>query len=310
MKRAEPPTLREVMRAVERELAEAGVESPGVETQRLLSAALRIDRPRLALEAGNPLPAEVAPRLARFLQRRLAGEPLQHIEGTAAFRSLDLGADPRALIPRPETEQLIDFVKRWSADRASGSGPVRVVPRPDAVRESPVRNALDIGTGSGAIALSLAAENIAVQVVGVDSSEAALEQAGENVRRAGLELRVELRKTGPNPFAALGASERFDVIVSNPPYVRDDELADLPVEIREFEPVEALSGGADGLGVIRRIAEQAAEFLEPDGCLWLEIGSGQAAEVQSIFLETGTWGHIQVHRDLAGRSRFVSAVPR
>ncbi|MFQ5529904.1 MAG: N5-glutamine methyltransferase family protein, partial [Gemmatimonadota bacterium] len=174
---------------------------------------------------------------------------------------------------------------------------------------SAVGRALDIGTGSGAIALSLAAEGIALSVLGLDISADALEQAIENRRRADLESRVEFRKTGPDPFSTLDPAERFDLIVSNPPYVSDGELADLPLEVRGFEPAEALRGGADGLELIRRIAWQAAGFLKRDGALWLEIGSSQAREVEDLLAGRGTWADIEVHADYAGRARFVSALP-
>jgi len=309
LRRAEPPRLREVLQAVERELTAGSVESPAVEAERLLSSVLGIERPRLALEGSALLPAEAAPRLARLLNRRLEGEPLQYLEGTVAFRTLDLVADGRALIPRPETEQLVEFVRRWALDRQPLPSAVRVVRRPGSEPGAPpVERALDIGTGSGAISLSLAAEDIVRHVVGIDTSAAALEQAVENRRRAHLESRVEFRKTGKDPFTCLDPAERFEVIVSNPPYVRDAELADLPIEIRDFEPPEALLGGADGLEVIRRIARRAADFLEPDGALWFEVGSGQAEDVSDLLSDTGTWARVEAYADLAGHMRFVSAV--
>ncbi len=310
VKRAEPPRLREVLKAVERELTAGGIESPAVESERLLSYVLGVDRPYLALEGSVMLPAEVAPRLARLLQRRLAGEPLQYLEGTVAFRTLDLIADGRALIPRPETEQLVEFVRRWAIDRDTRPGSVRLVRRPTGEpRASLLDNALDIGTGSGAIALSLAAEDISGRVVGLDVSDNALEQAIENRRRVGLDSRVEFRKAGEDPFACLDPAERFELIVSNPPYVSDAELAVLPVEIRDFEPPEALRGGVDGLALIRRIAQRAAEFLRPTGALWLEIGSGQAAAVTDVLSGAGKWADVEAYADLAGHPRFVRAVP-
>jgi release factor glutamine methyltransferase len=311
VKRPEPLTLREALLALTRELTAGGVESPAVEAERLLSHALGMDRTRLALDGRLALPAEVATSLAGLVQRRLQGEPLQHIEGSVAFRELELVADTRALIARPETEQLVELIRRSLPQRRSGSGPVRIVPRPGAVRVAePVGRALDIGTGSGAIALSLAAEGIARQVVGVDTSAAAIEQAVENRQRAGLNGRVEFSRTGSDPFSALEAGDRFGIIVSNPPYVRDDEMADLPVEVRDFEPPEALRGGVDGLDLIRRIALQGPDYLEPSGTLYLEIGTSQAGAVCDLLAGAGRWTDVEVHPDLAGYDRFIVAGPR
>jgi release factor glutamine methyltransferase len=302
--------LREVLKAVERELAAGSIESPAVEAERLLSSVLGFERPHLALEGSAMLPAEAAPRLARLLKRRLDGEPLQYLEGTVAFRTLDLVADRRALIPRPETEQLVEFVRQWATGRETPAGGVRVVRRRTPESRVPlVKSALDIGTGSGAIALSLAAEDISGRVVGIDISSPALEQAIENRSRVQLDARVEFRKADEDPFACLDPAERFELIVSNPPYVSDAELAGLPVEIRDFEPPEALRGGADGLALIRCIARRAADFLEPDGALWLETGSGQAADVMDLLSDTEKWARIEAYDDLAGHTRFISAVP-
>ena len=311
MRRPEPLSLREALLALTRELKAGGVESPSVEAERLLSHALDMDRTRLALEGRLALPPEVATHLAGLVQRRLQGEPLQHIEGSVAFRTLDLVADARALIARPETEQLVELIRRSVSRRRTGTGPVKVVPRPGAdTMEEPISRALDIGTGSGAIALSLAAEGLVRHVVGVDISPEALEQAAENRRRAGLDAQVEFRRTGADPFSALDAGDRFGLIVSNPPYIRDDEMVDLPVEVREFDPPEALRGGADGLDLIRRIATQGPEHLEPDGILFLEIGASQAEAVYDLLAGSGAWTDIEVHPDLAGCDRFVVARPR
>jgi len=310
MRRPEPPSLREALKGLTRELMDGGVESPAVEAERLLAHALGLDRTRLALEGRTALPADVAKRLAGLVQRRLVGEPLQHVEGIVAFRTLELVADSRALIPRPETEQLVDLICRLAPGTGSQEGSVRIVRRPgEASAVEPVSRALDIGTGSGAIALSLASEEIARNVVGIDISSAALKQAVENRRRAGLDGKVEFRHCGADPFSALDAGERFGLIVSNPPYIRDDELADLPAEVREFDPLEALRGGLDGLDLVRRIAERAPDFLEPAGAMFLEIGASQAEAVCELLTDTGRWTGVTSHADLAGHDRFIVARP-
>ena len=317
MKRPEPPSLRETIRGLTGQLEAAGVESPRVEAERLLAHVLEVDRARLALEADEPLPAGAAAEVARLVARRASGEPLQHLEGTVAFRDLVLRADSRALVPRPETEQLVDLVvsrlRRTGGGPATGSG-VRVVRRPtagsSAVRSDAwaVDRALDVGTGSGAIALSLLVEGIARRAVGVDISEAALAQARENRARAGIPPSAfELRRTSHDPFDALASEERFDLLVSNPPYVRDAEIDDLPAEVRDHEPREALAGGPDGLDLVRAIAADAPTHLWRGALLALEIGADQGPSAIAVLEADPAWRDVRLHRDLAGRERFVTA---
>lgn len=299
MKRPEGPDLRAALKALTTELQEAGIESARAEAERLIALVTGIDRPRLAIEADSVLSPGVAGRLAELIRRRLDGEPLQHLEGSTEFRGLTLVSDGRALIPRPETEQLVDLIQRWVRDRNDTAGPVRTVRRP--------ARALDIGTGSGAIALALASEGLAATVVGVDVSAAAIEQAEENRRATGLTDRVEFRQVGADPFEALGAEERFSFVVSNPPYITDDEIAELPATVSDFEPAEALRGGADGLDLLRVIVKRAHEHLEESGRLFLEVGAGQAGAVVGLLEGEGHWQDIRTREDLAGRVRFVTA---
>lgn len=305
-KRPGLPRLRDVLRGLASELGAAGLDSPQAEAERLLAHVLGAERSTLALRGDEPLPDAAVAELARLITRRTAGEPLQHLEGTVAFRNLVLRADARALIPRPETEQLVGLVARGLREQA-GDG-VRIVPRPGtaAARPRAVR-ALDIGTGSGAIALSLIAEDLADRVVALDVSPQALEQARENLGLSGVDpSRVDLRLTGPDPFAALAPDERFDLIVSNPPYVRTDELVDLPAEVRR-EPLEALAGGPDGLHVIRLITRRAAEFMAPGGGLFLEIAATQGEAVVNLLETSDGWRSVRRHSDLSGRDRFATA---
>lgn len=305
MKRPDPLPLREVLRGLRGELEAAGVESPRVEAERLVAHVLGIDRGTLALRAADPLPADAAAELARLAFRRAAGTPLQHLEGTTAFRELVLRADGRALIPRPETEQLVDLVARELRTSGSESAGVRRVPRPGTAA---VRAALDVGTGSGAIGLSLVVEKLAERVVGLDVAEAALDQARENRDLAGVgPERFELRLTGSDPFDALADGERFDLAVANPPYVRDGEVETLPAEVRDHEPREALAGGPDGLDLVRTIAGRAPDHLEEGGRLYLEIGADQGPEAVAIFEADPAWRAVRLHADLAGRDRFVAA---
>jgi len=299
LKRPDSPSLREALRGVRSELDAAGVESPDVEAERLVAHVTGFARTRLALEGGTPLPAGSAAELARLVARRTAGEPLQHLEGTVEFRGLVLKSDARALIPRPETEQLIDLIER--ALRPAARAGVRTVARP-------VGAALDIGTGSGAIALSLVAEGLVRRVVALDVSEGALSQARENRSLCGVaEDRLELRPTGADPFEALEAAESFDLIVSNPPYVLDADVETLPREVRDHEPRAALAGGADGLDLVRMIAARGPDHLVRGGRLFLELGADQGAAASALFEAGRGWEDVARHLDLSGRDRFLTA---
>ena len=299
MRRPEGPDLRSALRALTTELQQAGIESPRAEAERLIALVTGIDRPRLAIEANSALSPGAAVQLADLVRRRLDGEPLQHLEGSTQFRDLTLVSDGRALIPRPETEQLVDLVQRWVRGGSESAGAVRTVRRPGL--------ALDIGTGSGAIALALASEGLAARVVGVDVSATAIEQAEENRRLAGLSDRVEFRLVEADPFQALAAGERFSIVVSNPPYITDEEMSTLPATISDFEPAAALRGGADGLDLLRVIVKRTLEFMDDAGRLFLEVGAGQAAPVAHLLEAEGRWTDIRTHEDLAGRVRFVTA---
>ncbi len=334
------PTRRESVRGLERELASVGealgIGDPRLEAERLVAHVLGVTRAELARTGSERIGPSEARRLARAARRRLEGEPLQHIEGTVHFRDLVLTADGRALIPRPETEQLVDRIEAWTRRRGSAGrdvdaspGRVRTVARrrPSVDSASPasgarseaarspgpanrpvIASALDIGTGSGAIALSLVREGLAERVLAIDVDRDALEQAADNRDRAGVDpARVELRLTGPGTWSSVNPGERFDLIVSNPPYVRDEEVRRLPVHIREHEPHRALAGGADGLDVIREIVAGASDHLRPGGALFLEIGEEQGPAVLELLGASGAWGRAEVLRDLSGRDRFVIA---
>lgn len=298
------PTRREALDGVAADLEAGGVEAPRVEAERLLAAATGLDRGELQLALTARLTSDEASRLARLTSKRLSGIPLQHLEGTVEFRSLVLSADPRAFLPRPETEQLVDRVADWARGREAAEG-VRRVRRPDA--EPPLGTALDVGTGSGAIGLSLVHERIVGRVVALERSRAALDQATENRERIGLtDRQVELRRVSGPIWEALREDERFDVIVSNPPYVAADQLEGLPADVRR-DPIEALSGGEDGLDVIRELLSEAWERLNPAGALFVEIGETQGDRVARLIAGAGEWARVEIAEDLSGRVRFAFA---
>lgn len=281
------PRPLELTRLAAEHLAEKGVEDARLDAELLLAHVLGVKRLDLYLQFERPLePGEVeAYRTA--LRRRSAREPLQYITGEAAFRELTLAVDPRVLVPRPETELLVDAVLDWLRERGS-SGSV----------------ALDLGTGSGAIAVSLLVEGPVARVVATDLSADALVVAAENAERAGVAGAVELRHG--SLYAPIGGGEEYDVIVTNPPYVPDPERETLMPEVRDHEPGVALFAGPDGLAVIRRIVAGAPAHLVAGGLLALEVGAGQAESVAALLRESG-FTEPRILHDLTGRERMVLA---
>ena len=296
-------TSSQALRHAAGKLREAGVENAAGESERLLCMLLNAPRVSLFLDRNRQLDDESRVRLDALLDRRIGGEPLQHIEGTVEFREIVIRSDRRALIPRPETEQLVGLIARWAADRTLSGGPKRS----GGPRGWPLSRILDIGTGSGAIALSLLSEGISDRAVGIDTSRDALALARENRRRIRLVDRLALLPCHPDPYRSLASRPVFDAIVSNPPYIESGEIERLATEVRVHDPREALDGGPDGLAVIRRIINGARERLVAGGGLFLEIGAGQGEAVAALVGRAGPWRVISVRRDLAGRDRFVMA---
>jgi release factor glutamine methyltransferase len=261
-----------------------GIESARLQSELLVSHALGLSRMQLYLQFERPLvPAEID-RIRDFIRRRGRREPVQHIMGEVEFHGLRLKVDRRALIPRPETELLVEI-----AVSLFGAGPAR---------------ALDLGTGSGAIALALAAAWPATAVTALDSSEEALALAQENAGAVGLAERVAFLHS--DWFAALPAGARFNLIIANPPYLSTDEVAAASPEVREHEPASALRSGGGGRADLDAILAAAPGFLEPGGLLALETGIGHHGDLLRL---ASTCGYLRTEsrRDLAGRDRFLFA---
>lgn len=304
-----PPRPLDLTRLAADHLAEKGVEDARLDAELLLAHVLGIRRLDLYLQFERPLePGEVA-AYREAVRRRAAREPLQYITGEVEFRELTLAVDPRVLIPRPETEVLVGAVLAWAREEADGGDAAGAGAAggdlAGATGGSPPGPVLEVGTGSGAIALSLLHEGPFERVVATDSSAAALEVAASNAARHGLGDRLALRH-GP-VWEPIGDGEEFRVIVANPPYVADGDEGGLEPEVREHEPGEALYAGGDGLGVIREIVVGAPSHVAAGGLLALEVGLGQAERVAALFRAAG-FPAPRVVEDLAGRERIVMAV--
>ncbi len=264
----------------------AGLENARLEAELLLAAVLHLSRLELYLQHDRPVSTEELDAFRTLVRRRLRHEPIQYIVGEAPFRQLMLRVDSRVLIPRPETEILVGAVLAWAKGR-------------------PGLEVLDMGTGSGAIALSLAHEGDFQRIVATDVSADALAAAGENASRLGLQTRIEFRIG--DAWSAVGTEERFDVVASNPPYVADAERAELAPEVREWEPAGALFAAERGYAMLNALVDGAAAHLEAGGLLALEVGLGQAEAVQQRLREHGSYAEPRVQADLTGRPRVILA---
>ncbi|HTR96597.1 MAG TPA: peptide chain release factor N(5)-glutamine methyltransferase [Candidatus Acidoferrales bacterium] len=281
-----------VVRALEDAMARlaAVTDVPHSDAAELVSRLLGVGRGELRALRERVLSPEESQRLEAWLARRLSGEPVQYVTGRAAFRDLDLVVDRRALIPRPETEGLVEAVLEVLADeRASW-------PRP---------RLLDLGTGSGAIALALASEWPAAAVTATDASDAALALARANAQALGLEARVTFAEG--DWFGAVASDERFEVVVANPPYVAPGEAAALETEVRDWEPHSALFSGDDGRAALRAIVDEAPRHLVAGGLLALELAEARAGEIAGWLEGAHDWTAVELRDDLAGRPRVLLA---
>jgi release factor glutamine methyltransferase len=281
-------TVGELLRAATNRLAAAGL--PPRDAEELLSRLLGVGRGDLRVRAAEGISTVHAQQLDQQLARRLAGEPVQYITGRAAFRSLDLAVDRRVLVPRPETEWLVEAVLEYLAAEARPARPPRV---------------LDLGTGSGCIALSIASEQPQANVVATDASEGALQVARANAEALGLSHRVTFVQG--EWLDALASDEKFDVIVSNPPYISAPEAGLLPADVRDWEPHAALFGGEDGLVDVRTIVDEAPRHLRAGGLLALELAEARAVEVAGWLEGARDWRGVELRSDLAGRPRMLLA---
>ena len=284
---ADPRTLGALSALVAERLRPTLGDAAPAEARELLAALHDMPRHWASTSAHECLTDEAWRAALAAADRRAAGAPLQYAAGQAAFRHLTLAVDERVLIPRPETEVLVDLV--LEATRATPGGVV-----------------VDVGTGSGAIALALASEGTFARVIATDVSLDALAVARANVARCAAALRapVELRHgslLAPVPERGLSA------VVSNPPYIALDEAASLPASVRDWEPFVALFSGANGMAAIARLVREAAPALAPGGLLALEVDARRASSAAELAVSHGGYADVRVMLDLTGRERFVVA---
>ncbi|MBS1262496.1 MAG: Release factor glutamine methyltransferase [Calditrichaeota bacterium] len=312
----------ELLKNATQRLTDARVEDPRPTAEGMLSRALSIDRTQLYLNPYVPVGSEFAARFERMLERRIEGEPIEYILGEMEFYGSRFRVHPGVLIPRPESELLVEHAKRLAP-------------------KGGFERALDVGCGSGALALTLLKQRITREVVAVDVSREAVKTTAENASRSGFEL---VNRGGPKSvIRALDKSSRilferglynprtrkteteslwlvhadafavtfrppghpFPLIVSNPPYIADGEWDELPVHIREHEPEQALRGGEDGLDIHRKLARRLKNWLAPGGVFLGEIGWQQGASAKALH---GAWAaNVTIHQDYAGLDRIVEA---
>lgn len=282
-----------ILEAIQRSaefLAKKGVGSARLQAELLLAHVLNMPRLQLYLNFQRELAPPEAEALRTLAVRRGQREPWQYIVGSVSFCGLELMVNRSVLIPRPETEQLAERAWRFLAARAVAGGS-----RPQA---------LDLGTGSGCLAIALAVHAPEAALLAVDISAASLEVARANVARRQLDERVRLVEA--DGFAGLSSQDQFDLIVSNPPYIPSAEIESLEPEVRDFEPRGALDGGPDGADFYRRIAAEAGAHLKPDGRLMVELEEDGAGAARRIFVERG-WEVEAIETDLSGKPRILIA---
>lgn len=263
---------------------DAGITEARREAGGLLQHVIGRDRTFVLAHPEQQLSQTQLRAFQELIKRRAAGEPLQYLTAHQSFFGLDFEVAPGVLIPRPETELVVEL----ALEKIRGTRAPRIC---------------DVGTGSGCIAISLLHERTDAHAVAVDVSAAALEIAKRNAMRHQVESRLTFVQA--NCFSSLSPAEfSFDLIVSNPPYVAEDQLAGLQREVRDYEPREALAGGRDGLDVVRRLLSESDAFLKPGGHLLIEIGFNQASAVESL-LEKQEWLAREIRPDLQGIPRVV-----
>jgi release factor glutamine methyltransferase len=287
MDRRSPWTPLELVRWTAGYFKDHQIESARSEAEILLAHTLGARRIDLYLNHDQPLCDDELARFKSYIKRRVASEPVAYITGLREFWSLELAVNPSVLIPRPETECLVEAV----------------LPFLDAATRSPKR-VLEMGAGSGAIVIVLAHEHPEHRYMAMDRSAAALQTARENARTHQVDDRIAWF-CGDWDAALAPGREIFDLIVSNPPYIRSGDMSSLQPEIRNHEPEMALDGSGDGLACLRQIIDSAHRYLRPGGLVALEMGYDQKADIQAIVAAVGQYRSPKILKDYSGRDRVA-----
>jgi release factor glutamine methyltransferase len=280
-------TLVQAWKGAKARLDAVGITGPVIDARLLVEAAAEATRADIIADPHRELTAEQAATLEDYLSRREHREPVSHILGRKGFWKIMLRVTPDVLTPRPDTETVVEYVLRDFPEHAPWS-------------------VLDLGIGSGAILLAILAERPAARGLGIDISEEALAVARDNAASLGLAGRMALMRAD---WSSLLATDSFDLVVSNPPYIAADVIATLEPEVRDHEPRLALEGGADGLDHYRTLAPEILRVLKPGGRFAVEIGYDQKAAVEALFREAGALG-VTTIKDLSDRHRVVAGVKK
>lgn len=289
-------TLLEVIQRSTEFLKTKGVDSPRLQTELLLAHLLAMPRMKLYLNFERNLSDAQLDSFRKLIQRRGQREPLQHIVGSTSFCGLELAVNPHVLIPRPETEVLAE--QGWTFLNSLNTPASASLPGSSAHPST----ALDLGTGSGCVAIALAVHCPTARLVATDISAEALDLAKQNAARHNVLERIDFLHG--DAFTFFNSPRSFNLIISNPPYIATDEIPSLQAEVRDHDPRQALDGGPDGLAFYRRIAAEAAPFLKPRGKIMLEFGDGQAPAIREIF-EAQKWIVEAVLEDYTQRPRII-----
>ena len=280
-------TVETIRRAVAARFRSSGIDSAELDARMLVGAVLDLDLTGIITAAGRQITENESDRLEVFARRRLAGEPVARILGHREFWGLPLNLSPATLVPRPDTETVVEMALQILRAEARANQPLRIA---------------DLGTGSGAILLALLSELPCANGVGTDVSAEALQTASGNAARLGLSDRATFIACD----YAGGLSGAFDLIVSNPPYIRSADINALAIEVRDHDPHTALDGGADGLDAYRALIPQAAQSLAPGATLVVEAGEGQSSDIEALMTAAGLTTAGPPKADLAGIRRAVA----
>ena len=283
-------TVRRLAEWATQDFKTRGIESPRLDAELILCDVLGLTRTQLIIDYDRELEDPELVKLRAMIQRRRTREPMAYLRGHREFYGREFAVDRRVLVPRPDTETLIDVALKRTAERSLGT------------------RILDLCTGSGAIAITLAKERRTARVLGTDISEDALAVARQNARTLGAYnvgfVAADLFEGVGLVLDRAGMRRRFELVVSNPPYIPSEEIGTLMADVRDHEPRLALDGGADGLDFLKRIVDAAPDWLAPNGVLAMELGAGQAPAVMELFSARG-FTDVRAERDLARIERVV-----